>query len=260
MNPFKRALHSRLPRSDAFRRALRLNTAIVAVIVLCLGILSVQLRAMMKKNVEDNCCLTLEYDLTQLSAQLQSVTSCVIDFRELLAEQSPNGLRFSDAVSLNAARTALRRIVISNPLVGEIAYVCEDSGLVITTQSIFYNIDSFLSTYEFAGMDTSIFCDYLGEERLATVRFLPCDALDSRYPISFDTAFCCAIPLDTERYIRPKASPLSSCVWTRSPTSSCRPPFSPTPSSSCTTIASAAATRCCFRAAFPTTSPASRPS
>lgn len=200
MNPFKRALHSRLPRSDAFRRALRLNTAIVAVIVLCLGILSVQLRAMMKKNVEDNCCLTLEYGLTQLSAQLQSVTSCVIDFRELLAEQSPNGLRFSDAVSLNAARTALRRIVISNPLVGEIAYVCEDSGLVITTQSIFYNIDSFLSTYEFAGMDISIFCDYLGEERLATVRFLPCDALDSRYPISFDTAFCCAIPLDTERY------------------------------------------------------------
>lgn len=189
-------------QSIVFLRTLKLNFIIVAGISICLLLLSTQMRISIQKSEEDLCRANLEYGLTQLGAQLDAVSDNIITFRELILQSSPGGLHRYDAVNLLKAQTTLKSILRGNPLLGEIAYVCENIDQVVTTQSVFYSIDDFITAYNIEGMDTSVFRSYLGEsERLATVRFYPCTRLSSRYAApAFDAAFCCAIPLDTEHY------------------------------------------------------------
>lgn len=193
-------------QSVVFLRTLKLNFIIVAGISICLLLLSTQMRLSIQKSEEELCRSNLEYGLTQLNAQLDSVSDNIITFRELIMQSSPGGLHRYDAVNLLKAKSTLGTIVRNNPLLGEIAYVCESIDQVVTTQGVFYSIDDFVVAYNMEGMDTSLFYSYLGEnERLATIRFFPCTYVSSRYAApAFDAAFCCAIPLDTERYTTSK--------------------------------------------------------
>ena len=193
-------------QSVVFLRTLRLNFIIVAGISICLLLLSTQMRIAIQKSEQDLCRSNLEYGLTQLNAQLDTVSNDIINFRELIMQNSPGGLHRYDAVNLLKAQTTLKSILRGNPLLGEIAYVCENIDQVVTTQGVFYSIDDFNAAYNIEGMDTNLFYSYLGEnERLATIRFYPCTYVDSRYAAPpFDAAFCCAIPLDTERYTTSK--------------------------------------------------------
>lgn len=193
-------------QSIVFLRTLRLNLIIVAGISVCLLLLSTQMRRSIQKSEEELCRTNLEYGLTQLNAQLDSVSDNIISFRELILQASPGGLHRYDAVNLLKAQSTLKSILRSNPLLGEIAYVCENIDQVITTQGVFYSIDDFTAAYNIEGMDMNLFYSYLGEsERLATIRFYPCTYVDSRYAApAFDAAFCCAIPLDTEYYTTSK--------------------------------------------------------
>lgn len=187
-------------RSVVFLRMLKSNMLIVTAIVLCLLVLTVQVRLMMERTEEEGCRSMLDSGMKQMTLQLKNVRSNLISFRALIAEKNPGGLRRGDAVNLNSAREALGQIVSNNSLLGELVYICPGEDLVVTTKSVFYGLDSFLAGYEFEGLDESVFYDYKGEERLATTRFLPCDLLTSRYNVSFETAFCYAVPLDMEYY------------------------------------------------------------
>lgn len=191
--------------SAVFLRALRLNFILVAAIGVCLVLLSLRMSDSMRKNEMANCRSTLEYGLAQLDAQLESVSQNILSFRELIMEQSPDGLHRYDAVNLLKAKSTLENLVCNSPLVGEIAYVNEKRDMVVTSQSVFYSIDSFLKGYEITGMPTEPFYTYLlGNERLATVRFYPCTAVSGRYVPAFECAFCCSIPLDMDRYTTSK--------------------------------------------------------
>lgn len=191
--------------SAVFLRSLRLNFILVATISVCLVFLSLRMSDSMRKNEMANCRSTLEYGLAQLDAQLESVCQNILSFRELILEQSPDGLHRYDAVNLLKAKSTLYNLVCNSPLVGEIAYVQENRDMVLTSQSVFYSIDSFLRGYEIAGMPLEPFYSYLSEEeRLATVRYYPCTSVSGWYAPAFECAFCCAIPLDMDRYTTSK--------------------------------------------------------
>lgn len=187
-------------RSVVFLRMLKSNMLIVTAIVLCLLVLSVQVRVMMERTEEEGCRSMLDSGMKQMSLQLKNVRTSLISFRELIAEKNPGGLKRSDAVNLNSARSTLGQIVANNPLIGELVYVCPNEDLVVTTMSVFYGLESFQESYSFEGLDESVFYDYKGTERLAITRFLPCTSISSRYNLDFDVAFCYAVPLDMEYY------------------------------------------------------------
>ncbi len=183
-----------------FWRTLRLNFIIVLAITICLIGLSFSMRYALQANEEDGCAATLRFGLEQTSAQIQAASDSVIAFRESVTRTNAYGLRRYDAVNLLRARDALATIVSNNTLVGEVAYVYEDRDMVITSRSIYYSIDSFLKMYEIKGMDLSRFYDYVGDGagKLAIFCYLPCESISSRDGGFIQTAFCCALPLDTE--------------------------------------------------------------
>lgn len=174
---------------------------IVAVIVICLIFISSGMRSALQQKEEKNCLGMLEEGMTQLSAYLQAVRDDIIMFRDSIAKVNPRGLRRYDAVNLLEAKSRLISIINSNNLVCDIALVYEDRDMVITSSSIYYSIDDFLNIYSFEGMDVSRFYSYLdAEHSLATMRYLPCASIDHWDRSKTETAFCYAIPLDSERF------------------------------------------------------------
>ena len=201
----KKAAGRSRKQSIVFKRTLKLNFLIVGVISIGLIFLSLQLRASIQNTEEDSCRANLEYGLTQLTSQLNSVTDNIITFRDQLLLRTPGGLHRYDAVNLLKTKENLASIVRNNPLLGEIAYVCQNIDQVVTSQAIFYSIEDFTKRYQIEGMDESVYSNYIQEgERRATTHYYASGALNSIYNQSFQTAFCCAMPLDTDYYTTSK--------------------------------------------------------
>ncbi len=186
---------------SVFTQTLALNFVIVAVIVICIMFASAGLRKTMQIKEEENCRIMLSEGMDHLNANLQAIRDDIMMFRDSVAKVNMKGLLRYDAVNLLETKSKLISIVNNNELVCDVALVYEDRDMVITSSSIYYSIDDFLYIYSFEGMDVGRFYSYLDSEyTLATMRFLPCSSIDHWDRSKIETAFCYAIPLDTERF------------------------------------------------------------
>ena len=186
---------------SVFAQTLALNFVIVGVIIVCVLLMSGGMRRTLQREQEENCREMLESGMKHLTSHLQAARDDIVMFRDSVYRENYKGLRRYDAVNLLRAKSSLNSIVDSNDVVCDIALVYEDRDMVITSGSIYYSIDDFLSRYTFEGLDTSVFYSYLDSGKtIATMRFLPCASIEHWDRAKTETAFCYAIPLDTERF------------------------------------------------------------